>query len=351
MNQDVSMIKVAKPVARSVRFRNEREDAWQDLEEIIDQIDSKGIKSVSAQDLNRLPSLYRSTLSALNVARATSLDRNLTRYLENLCSRAYLCVYTSRQKPLGVVWHFITHRLPMAVYAVRWHLFLSTMILFMGAIVAWVMVINEPEAFVTFVDAAYAQGRGPTSTREELRAVLFSGSDFSFGDLSSFSGHLMTHNARIGMMCFALSFAVGLPTLYLLFKNGAVLGAFAGVHSLKGLTVELFSWLLPHGVTEFLAVLLCGAAGFLVAEAILFPGRRTRLQNLAIQGRKAGVVVIGAVGLFLLAGLIEGFFRQSVQSIAARYAMAGYTAIVWFGYFGVLGWWRTRQALPEELEL
>ena len=44
-------------------------------------------------------------------------------------------------------------------------------------------------------------------------------------------------------------------------------------------------------------------------------GRHRRRDNLAIMGRDAGQIVLGAVVMFFIAGLIEGIFRQTVQSI------------------------------------
>jgi hypothetical protein len=45
--------------------------------------------------------------------------------------------------------------------------------------------------------------------------------------------------------------------------------------------------------------------------------------------------------MFLMAGLIEGFFRQLVQVVSVRWAMVLLTAVFWTWYFLFLG--RTRQ--------
>ena len=37
------------------------------------------------------------------------------------------------------------------------------------------------------------------------------------------------------------------------------------------------------------------------------------------------------------AGIIEGIFRQTVQTIAIRYAVAALTLLVWVAYFGFVG--------------
>jgi uncharacterized membrane protein SpoIIM required for sporulation len=82
---------------------------------------------------------------------------------------------------------------------------------------------------------------------------------------------------------------------------------------------------------------VCGAAGLALAEGLLFPGRHERLVNLAAKGREAGALVIGAVGMFLVAGLIEGVFHQTVQALPVRLTLAATTAIGWTIYFGWVG--------------
>jgi uncharacterized membrane protein SpoIIM required for sporulation len=84
-------------------------------------------------------------------------------------------------------------------------------------------------------------------------------------------------------------------------------------------------------------VVLCGAAGLSVGEALLFPGRHTRLRNLGLRGREAGVVVLGAVLMLLFAGLIEGVFRQTVHSVEIRLLVAALTALGWTAYFTSAG--------------
>ena len=49
------------------------------------------------------------------------------------------------------------------------------------------------------------------------------------------------------------------------------------------------------------------------------------------------MIVIGAMFMFLLAGILEGLFRQLVHDVAIRYAVASATALVWILYFGLAG--------------
>lgn len=340
---------MSAPQLKSVEFRQQREAAWQDLEDLLEKIERRGVRATSAEELMRLPLLYRAALSSLSVARAISLDRNLTSYLENLCTRAYLCLYSTRRRPIDVLTHFLSRAFPLRVYQLRYHLLGAALIFFAGVGVAAALTARDDEMFYTFVSSGYAQGRGPHASTESLRHVLFSGASTTDGALSQFASHLMTHNARIGILSATLGVVFGLPVLYFMFENGLILGAFISLYASRGLTVELFSWLLPHGVTEILALLLCGGAGLALGEAVLFPGASSRRAHLARRGREAGVVILGAVGMFFMAGLIEGFFRQRVQDIPTRYLLASATAIFWTLYLGALGAQRYVEALraPE----
>ena len=88
---------MSAPRLKSTEFRKEREASWRELERLVDRCERKGIRSLEAAELARLPVLYRATVSSLSVARAISLDRNLVEYLEALSTRAYSSVYGVRR--------------------------------------------------------------------------------------------------------------------------------------------------------------------------------------------------------------------------------------------------------------
>lgn len=329
----------------SAEFRRQREDVWRELEELVTRVERKGLRSLGADELGRLPILYRATLSSLSVARDISLDKNLIEFLEVLSSRAYLCVYGSRERATGVLREFFAARFPQAVRAIAPHLGVATAVLVLGAAVGYAMVASDSERFYAFVPAQYAQGRDPAASTAKLREPLYH-SEGVGGTLASFASFLFTHNAKIGMMCFALGFAIGIPVLFLLLTNGLILGAFAALYASRGMGGEFWAWVLPHGVTEMLALLLCAAGGLVLGQRVLFPGAYGRLRSLGRAGREAGTVVAGAVAMFFIAGLIEGIFRQTVHDVTARTAMVGATALLWIAYFALAGRGAARTEAP-----
>jgi len=326
----------AAPPLKSASFRAEREASWRELEAIVGRLEARGPRALSPEELARLPSLYRGALSSLSVARAISLDRNLVDYLESLCGRAYLAVYATRRRLGEALRDFFVRRFPRAVRAHAAHLALAAALLVLGAAAGFALTARDAERFYAFVAPAYAQGRGPASSTESLREVLYADRDAA-RMVKTFAMFLFQHNARIGLLAFAVGLAGGVPAALLLFSNGLVLGAFAALYAGRGLGVEFFAWVLPHGVTELTAVALCGAAGLALGQALVFPGREERLAGLARRGREAGVVALGAVALFFAAALVEGIFRQLVHAVPARYAVAFGSAAVLFAWLALAG--------------
>ena len=338
--------RMASFTLKSFEFRREREASWTELEGLVARVERQGVSSLGEDELRRLPLLYRGALSSLSVARAISLDKNLLAYLEGLAARAYVCVYSPKRRLFGEALEFVRTRFPALVWGMRGALLLSVALLAAGVGVGLALTLLDPERFYSFVEIEMAGGRGPTSTREELLAVLRADGGDGSAALTTFASFLFTHNAKIGLSCFALGFLAGVPVLLLLFTNGLTLGAMIAIHVQKGLGPEFLAWVFPHGVTELLAVCLCGAAGLTLGQSLVFPGRQRRLESLAVRGREAGAVAVGAVLLFFLAALLEGYFRQLVHDDRARALVAITTAILWALYFGPRGRAAARRLAP-----
>jgi len=88
-----------------------------------------------------------------------------------------------------------------------------------------------------------------------------------------------------------------------------------------------------HGVTELAAIVLAGAAGFVIGGAVAFPGGRTRLASARLAGQRAATIAMGCVVMLIIAAILEGFGRQLINSDIIRYAVAGSTLVFWLVYF------------------
>lgn len=314
----------------SNRFRAEREADWAALETLLDRAERKSLRGLSDDDLIALPQLYRATLSALSVARATSLDADLIAYLESLSARAYFFVYGVRESAFTRFRRFLARDWPVAVRGLLPETLLSLLLLVIGTVIGVILVARDPSWYAAFVPAELAGGRDPQATTAALRATLYGGGDGALAVLASF---LFTNNARVAIVAFALGFAAGLPTALLMLSTGCMLGAFLALFASHGLLLPLLGWLMIHGTTELFAVVLAGAAGFHIGRAIVFPGGLSRGAAVQAAGRRAAAAMIGVAVMLFAAALLEGFARQLIVADWLRFVVAAVMLVGWLAYF------------------
>ncbi|QZH76034.1 MAG: stage II sporulation protein M [Erythrobacter sp.] len=316
---------------RSDRFRLEREVDWQRLDAIVTALEKGRPGRISDHDLLELPVLYRKAASSLAVARETSLDAAALDYLEALVRRAWFQIYGPRVGLFGWLRRFFGGGWSAAVRAIWLDICISLAVMVAGTVVGWLLVAQDREWFFALVPGGMAGGRVPGAPREVLEETLAS-TDSGEG-LTVFAASLFSNNTGVAIMAFALGFAFGVPTLLLLVYNMALLGAMLWVFADAGLGWEFAAWLSVHGTTELGAILLAGAAGLHVGRTMAFPGERAILAALQSAGVRSAQVMAGCTIMLIVAGLLEGYARQLVGDIGARFAIGGTMLALWIFYF------------------
>ncbi len=319
-------------------YRRDR-STWNELEELVRRASARGVSSLSFSETERLGETYRLVTAHLSRYRQEGRDPQIVSYLNDLAIRAHGLIYRpTRQRldPLGFVRRTFprTVRLTWRYQAVVWAVTLA------AAAVAFTAVALDRERAYTLIPSGFYP-------REMLHALLVdpgaqdalltSGRGQGAGEKSAFAAYLMTHNTRIGLLAFVSGVLAGVPTILLCLYNGIMLGAFAAVFTgAEGLHPLFLPWILPHGVTELEAIALSATAGLYIGAGVIDPGRLPRGDAVRQRARVALVLMLGAAPMFVAAGLVESFLRQSHLPPWFRLLFAGATAALWLGYF-VLG--------------
>ncbi len=328
-----------KPITRQSElytrdlFIAERESIWSQLESIVDDAEHHGVRKLTPASQLALPHLYRATLSSLSFARDMLIDRELIEYLESLSKRAYVLVYTPPITATQLIGQFLARDFPQAVRDLAWPIALSACCVFLGMLAGWIIVDYDIMNYFSVIPESVAQDRTPYSSTEDLRSVLYPDKPSLF-TLELFSMQLFTNNASVAILAFGLGMLLAIPTMIVLFYNGAMLGAMSALHAEKTLGFDFFAWLSVHGTTELTAIILAGGAGLALAKGFLFPAFRvSRIDSVREYGIKAGLVVLGAVVMLFVAALIEGFARQLIPGPVHKLTIGWGLAILWFVYF------------------
>lgn len=302
------------------RWIAQQQPKWQQLERLLNRAERKGLRHLSAQELQQLSSLYRMVSADLARSRIRQGGSATTRKLQQLALRGYAQVYQGkRRQDWREVANFWRWGFP-AVVQQTWMYTLMAIALFgLGALIGWWYSWRDP-AFLSLVV--------PESIISMVRdqGKLWMGSIVGIEPLAS--SQIMTNNLSVTFSTFAGGILAGLGTLYILWTNGLHLGAIATLVGQNQLAYPFWAFVFPHGALELPAIFLSGGAGLLLARGLLFPGRLRRLEALRQCGGQAIQLMFGVVGLLIVAGVIEGFFSPNPLVPAAVKYLAG-VGLLW----------------------
>jgi uncharacterized membrane protein SpoIIM required for sporulation len=118
------------------------------------------------------------------------------------------------------------------------------------------------------------------------------------------------NNIYVSFRVFIMGIFCGIGTLYHLFTNGIMLGAFEQMFFAKGLGYNsiLVVWL--HGTIEISAIVIAGLAGLILGTSFLFPGTYKRLYSLTLGAKDAVKIIVALIPFFIVAAFIESYITR-----------------------------------------
>jgi len=320
-------------------FVSRNKPVWDQLETLVERT-RKSRRSMLPEDLKRLDVLYRQTIIHLSQVTTRSTDRRLENYLNSLVSSAHGLIYLPPRRSLwrGAA-NFLREGFSRAIVRSWKSHALSAALVTSGALLAFFASTQDPEAAYALMPAGDI--RQPGSSQEQLLTVLRSGREQGGGGKFFFASFLFSHNLKVGILALGMGVLAAVPTVLLMVFNGMILGSFAAIHHQADITTEFWAWILPHGVTEIGAIVLCGGCGFMLGKAVVCPGIVSRGESLRRAGIEAGTICMGVTLMLIAAAVIESYLRQSHLSSSARLLFAGGTALFWVIYL-TLGFLREK---------
>ena len=137
-------------------------------------------------------------------------------------------------------------------------------------------------------------------------------------------------------MCFSSGIFLSVGTLYVLFKNGLMIGVFEYLFFHHDLGFESILVIFIHGTLEISACIIAGGAGMILGNSILFPKTYTRLQSL-MMGAKDGIkIMVGLVPIIITAAFFEGFITRHTSMpiwLSITILAGSLTFILWYFVF------------------
>ncbi len=130
----------------------------------------------------------------------------------------------------------------------------------------------------------------------------------------------------------------GIGTVLAMLFNGVMIGGVAGHISQLGFLKTFWPFVAGHSAFELTAICISGAAGLVLARAILAPGRRSRGEALKLAALQAVSLMMGAAIMLVGAAFIEAYW-SSIRSIdpMIKFAVSGVLWLVVILYLTFAG--------------
>ena len=285
------------------RWISRREPNWKRLDRLLQRAEKKGIKSLSAEEIKDLASLYRSVSADLARARTNKVGSILTQDLQRLTSRGYNQIYQgSQRQEWRQVKEFYLWGFPQIVRESWLYIAIATGIFLLPALIAWWYGWRDP----VFIAVTVPQ-RLITMVEED--GELWMGSIVGIEPLAS--SNITINNLSVSFGAIAGGITAGLYTIYIMALNGLSIGAIATLVGKNNLAYPFWAFVFPHGSLELPAIFLAGGAGLLIGKAIVFPGEYRRIDALKFNAIKAAQLLFGIIPMLIVAGTIEGFLSPN----------------------------------------
>ena len=279
---------------------------------MLDQSKTSGLKSLSRFDLQELSLLYRQTAADLAAIREDKASVHFSRYLNQLLVRAHNTIYSGHRASAMSVVNFFWKTYPAAFRRNLRHCALATAIFAVAGLVGAVLTFQNPDFKVKLL--------GPQMVDTIDRHQMWTHSIVGIKPVASSA--IMTNNMSVGFTTFALGITAGLGTIYMMAFNGLLIGVIGVACYLAGMSLDLWSFVAPHGVLELPAIFIAGGAGLRIAQGLLFPGVLSRRDSLARAGLEAVQLILGTIPILIIAGIIEAFVSPTGLAIPLKFSMA-----------------------------
>ena len=321
---------------QETEFIAQNKEKWKEFEDVL--------KS-NNKDPDRLTSLFIETTDDLSYSRTFYPNRSVRVYLNGISQKVYQAIYKNKSKGKNKFKKFWQEELPQALWHSRKTLLLSFLIFSLGITIGVISDIFYPNFTQIVLSPEYVAMTEENIASGDPLAV--------YKDSEPFQMFLRIgqNNIMISFGCFVLGLLWGVGTTYALLSNGVMFGAFMHFFFSRGLQKESVLTVMQHGTLELSMIILSGAAGFILARGLLFPGTYSRLDSLILSARNAIKIMIAVFVLLVYAAFIESFVtRLTDLPDAVRISSILLSLAIVLGYFVWYPYYRNKKGLIPPIE-
>ena len=280
-------------------FIKKNKEKWQIFENVI-----RNQVEVSP---NELSNLYIEVTDDLSYAVTFYPESNTVVYLNSIASEAHQKIYKTKKESKRRLLEFYTKDFPLMFYKYQKQLLIAFLIFAFFTLVGMYSTYSDIDFVRLILGDGYVNSTLDNIKKQDPMAVYK-----QQNEIDMFLG-ITVNNIKVALIAFVFGIFFSIGSLYIMMKNGIMLGSFLYFFIEKGLFWESFRTIWIHGTLEISVIIIAGCAGMVMGNSLLFPKTYSRLESFK-KGAKDGVtIVLSTIPLFIVAGFLEGFVTRHTE--------------------------------------
>jgi uncharacterized membrane protein SpoIIM required for sporulation len=263
----------------------------------------------------------------LSYAKTFYPSSNTVRYINNMAAKIFVSIYKNKKEKRNRLVYFWSTELPLIFYKHRRTLLFSFVFFMAFVLMGIFSAAHDPDFVRAILGDSYVDMTESNIAKGDPFAV-YKESDglFMFFQIAF-------NNIWVSFRCYAQGIFFSIGTVYALFSNGLMLGVFEYMFYKHHLGTEFFLVVFIHGTLEISALVISGAAGFILGNSVLFPGTYTRMQSLRMKARDSVKIIVSLMPVFITAAIFESFVTRHTEMplwLNLSILGASLTFVVWY---------------------
>jgi len=295
---------------RQQDFEAQHAEFWRAIEVQLETQSAKN-KNDSAADKHfpqsSFPQSYRTLCHHLAVAKSRRYGSFLIEHLNALVLRCHHRLYAGDARHRAIWLRFFVIDFPRVIYLNRLWIGIAALLFFGSGIVMGLWCYYD-ENLIYSVMSPVEVRQFEAMYDPTLRAL--GRTRQSDTDLIMF-GFYIKNNIGISFRTFAGGFIGGIGALIFILYNGVMMGAASGFVTHQGFSETFYPFVIGHGAFELTALVLSGAAGLRLGQALIRPGQFSRAYALRCAGQETATLMIGVALMLTIAAFLEAFWSSS----------------------------------------
>ncbi len=261
----------------------------------------------STNDPDELARRFTYLVDDLAYAKTNYPFSKTVKYINGLAAGIYLSIYKNKKEKKNRLFHFFKTELPLIIYDHR-RILLFAFLFF--------LLFLSIGAFSAHQDATFVRSVLGDAYVNKTEENIAKGDPFGvYKEKNSLIMFLLIawNNIKVSFLCFSLGISCSVGTLWILFQNGLMVGVFEQMFFAHGLGLRSILVVFIHGTLELSSIVLSGAAGMIMGNAILFPKTYSRLESFKKGARDGIKIIIALIPIFIVAALFEGYITRYTE--------------------------------------